>query len=151
MKRHQAPERGQMTSTSDHEPFGPAGKPGPEASGPPGSCGVPDGDFCDDPDDWGLDLDREPPSEEELHGAGFDPHKSPVEGWEVMSDAQRAELTGGDLYPDQDGDEVVPEALGRGPGSRPAGRWMCCCPARTWPGTPAPPASAAWTRCPTTS
>src|SRR6516165_6847369 len=114
MKRHQAPERGQMTSTSDHEPFGPAGKPGPEASGPPGSCGVPDGDFCDDPDDWGLDLDREPPSEEELHGAGFDPHNSPVEGWEVMSDAQRAELTGGDLYPDQDGDEVVPEALEAG-------------------------------------
>jgi len=88
--------------------------PDPEPPGPLARREPPGADFCDDPDDWGLDLDREPPSEEELHGAGFDPHNSPVEGWEVMSDAQRAELTGGDLYPDQDGDEVVPEALEAG-------------------------------------
>jgi hypothetical protein len=100
-----------------HEPSGPAGGPGPGRSGPPGSRGGPDGGFGDDLADWGLDLGREPPSEEELHGVVFDPGNSPVEGWEVMSDAQRRELLGGDLYPGQDGEDgqdAAAEALEAG-------------------------------------
>ena len=98
-----------------HEPSGPADGPGPGRSGPPGSRGGPDGGFGDDlADDWGLDLGREPPSEEELHGVVFDPGNSPVEGWEVMSDAQRRELLGGDLYPGQDGEDGAAEALEAG-------------------------------------
>jgi hypothetical protein len=104
-----------MTSVPGHEPSGPAGGPGPGRSGPPGSRGGPDGGFGDDlADDWGLDLVREPPSEEELHGVVFDPGNSPVEGWEVMSDAQRRELLGGDLYPGQDGEDGAAEALEAG-------------------------------------
>jgi Domain of unknown function (DUF222) len=101
-----------MTSASDHEPSGPGGVPGPGPSVPPGPRGVPEGDFCNELGGW--DLDREPPSEEELHGVVFDPGNSPIEGWEVMSDAQRRELLGGDLYPGEDGEDTAPEALEAG-------------------------------------
>ena len=94
-----------MISASDREPSGPADPSIPRD--------VPDGDLANDFDDYGPD--REPPSEEELHGMVFDPDNSPIEGWAVMSDAQRRELLGGDLYPGQDGDDDdAPEALEAG-------------------------------------
>jgi hypothetical protein len=95
-----------MISASDREPSGPADPPVPRD--------VPDGDLGGDFDDYVPDPDREPPSEEELHGMVFDPGNSPVEGWEVMSDDQRRELAGGDLYPDEDGDDDVAEVLEAG-------------------------------------
>jgi hypothetical protein len=88
--------------------------PDPELPVPAGLSASSDGDFCDDFDDCGLDLDREPPSEEELHGLVFDPDNSPIEGWELMSTVQRRELLGDDLYPDDFGEDAVPEALEAG-------------------------------------
>jgi hypothetical protein len=87
-----------------------AGIPDPEPPGPPGLSDS----FDDDFDECGLDVDREPPSEEELHGLVFDPDNSPIEGWGLMSTAQRQELLGDDLYPDDFGEDAVPEALEAG-------------------------------------
>jgi hypothetical protein len=84
--------------------------PDPEPPGPPGLSDSFDEDF----DDCGPDVDREPPSEEELHGLVFDPYNSPIEGWELMSTAQRQELLGDDHYPDDFGEDAVPEALEAG-------------------------------------
>ncbi len=74
----------------------------------------PSGQF--DPGDLADDdfYDREPPSEEELHGLVFDPDNSPIEGWELMSTAQRRELLGDDLYPDEPGEDPIPEAFEAG-------------------------------------
>ncbi len=88
--------------------------PDPQPPGPPGLSDSFDDGFCDDFDDCGLDVDREPPSEEELHGLVFDPDNSPIEGWELMSTAQRRELLGDDLYPDDSGEDAIPEALEAG-------------------------------------
>ena len=88
--------------------------PDPELPGPADLSDSSDGGFCDDFDNCGLDVDREPPSEEELHGLVFDPDNSPIEGWELMSTAQRQELLGDDLYPGDSGEDAVPEVLEAG-------------------------------------
>lgn len=56
--------------------------------------------FGDDWADW--DADREPPSEEELHGVAFDPDTSPPQGWETMTEPQRRALVGGDAQASAD-------------------------------------------------
>jgi hypothetical protein len=88
---------------------GPAPSPGDGASGDglgPGGC---------DEDDWpDWDLDREPPSEEELHGIVFDPDNSPPDGWELMTEAQRRALVGHDDLYEDDEPTVAPEVLEAG-------------------------------------
>ena len=67
-----------------------------------------------DGDDWpDWTADREPPSEEDLHGLVFDPDTSPPDGWEPMTEAQRQELLGSDGLDDYDG-EPAAEALEAG-------------------------------------
>jgi Domain of unknown function (DUF222) len=67
-----------------------------------------------DGDDWpDWNADREPPSEEELHGLVFDPGTSPPDGWESMTEARRQELLGSDGLDEYDG-EPVAEALEAG-------------------------------------
>jgi hypothetical protein len=89
---------------------------------PGGGDGAPgEGLVLGDGDDWPAgdldrDWDREPPSEEELHGLVLDPDTSPPADWELMSDAQRRELAGDDGL-DEDDDPVpaaLPEALDAG-------------------------------------
>jgi Domain of unknown function (DUF222) len=69
-----------------------------------------------DPDDLSDDggHDHEPPSEEELNGLVFDPDNSPIEGWELMSTAERQELLGDDLYPDDPDEDRAPELFEAG-------------------------------------
>jgi hypothetical protein len=69
---------------------------------------------CDE-DDWAdWDTSREPPSEEELHGAVFDPDTSPPEGWESMTEAQRRTLAGHDDPDEDDQPTAIPEVLEAG-------------------------------------
>jgi Domain of unknown function (DUF222) len=68
-----------------------------------------------DEDDWlDWDLDREPPSEEELHGVVFDPDTSPPDGWELMTEVQRRTLVGHDDLYEDDQPTARPEVLEAG-------------------------------------